>query len=140
MPRRVIEVDFKDPMQDYFNILVIEDDDADAALIKKQVEALWPKSMVLPVKSLQDAYKTFKNEQINLFLLDLNLPDAMGPKTVAAVRKFNKKVPIVVITGMGTDLTVREALKLGANHVVLKSSIMDPDFKQILKEALDLDE
>jgi two-component system repressor protein LuxO len=138
MHKHVIEIDFYDPLEDCLNILMVEDDPTDAELIKEQVRALWPDGKVMAVSSLQDAYAAFKNHKINLFLLDLNLPDGMGPATVAEVRRFNKKIPVVVITGMGTDLTVKEALRLGANHVVLKSSITDPDFLQVLKESIAL--
>lgn len=88
----------------------------------------------MAVQSLQKAYETYRNHQVDLTLLDLNLPDGYGALTVKEMRKFNKSVPIIVVTGFGTNMTVYDALKMGANNVVLKSQITDPDFVNILEQ------
>lgn len=118
----------------HFTILLVEDDAPDAVLTKNSVWDVWPDATIIPVTSINEAYKTYKQHDFNLVLLDLNLPDGYGPATVKEMRAFNKKVPIVVLTGMGTDTTVNEALRLGANHVALKSQLMDDDFKNILQQ------
>jgi CheY-like chemotaxis protein len=116
------------------SVLIVEDNPADLLLLKKQLEKIWPNSKIMAVKSVREAYATYKKNDLDLVLLDLNLPDGYGPNTVQDIRTFNKSVPIVVITGFGTDLTISEALKLGANHVALKSQNMDKDFSKILKK------
>ncbi len=116
------------------NILVVENDDADLLLLKKQLDRIWPKSKVLAVESLQEAYKAYRDNKVDLVLLDLNLPDGHGPATVGEMRKINRSVPIIVVTGLKTDVAVSEALKLGANNVVLKSQISHPDFVNVLEQ------
>lgn len=122
--------------QGNYRILLVEDNAADLVLIKRQLEKFWPDCTVMPVRSIEEAYSTYKNNDFDLMLLDLNLPDGYGPQTVQEVRRFNKRVPIVVVTGMGANITVYEALKLGANNVVLKSQILQDDFKEVLSQNL----
>jgi len=117
-----------------YAILLVEDQVPDKVMIREQVLELWPNARIIPVTSINEAYETYKQNEFNLILLDLNLPDSIGPNTVQAIRKFTSSIPIVVLTGLGTDSTVSEALKLGANHVALKSQLLDYDFKNILQE------
>lgn len=115
-------------------ILLVEDDAPDVVLAKKSIQNLWPDATVIPVQSLGEAYEEYKQNNFDLVLLDLNLPDAYGANTVQEMRRFNKTVPIVVVTGLANDGVVNGALKLGANHVMLKSQIMTDDFVDILKQ------
>ena len=115
-------------------ILLVEDEDADMYLMKKTIQKLWQDCDIVGVKSVQEAYKEYKEKNFDLVLLDLNLPDGFGSATVQEVRRFNKSVPIVVVTGVGTSVIVDEALKKGANNVVLKSQIGQPDFRNILEQ------
>lgn len=124
----------EDPVEKNYTILLVEDDAPDIVLTKSRVLSIWPHCKIIPVKSLGEAYQAYAQNDFDLVLLDLNLPDGHGPATVQEMRNIHKKVPIVVLTGMGNDLTVRQALRLGANHVSLKSQILDDDFKNILEQ------
>lgn len=121
-------------------ILIVEDDAADIALIRRRINDVWPDAVIESSTSLGEAYAEHMRLNFNLVLLDLNLPDAYGAKTVEELRRLNRKVPVVVITGMETDREVSQALKLGANHVVLKSQIMADDFLDILKQHAVIEE
>lgn len=118
------------------NILIVEDDNKDTILIVRQVRELFPDAKIIPTKSLSEAYQTYRQQTINLVLLDLNLPDGYGPATVAEMRRFNRNTPIVVLTTLGNDLTVKEAMKNGANHFFLKSKISTEEFKETLSKFL----
>ncbi|NCT41484.1 MAG: response regulator [Alphaproteobacteria bacterium] len=117
-----------------YKVLLVEDEAADVILGKNRILDIWPDATIISVQSIGEAYSAYSKHNFNLILLDLNLPDAYGAAAVQEVRSFNKGTPIVVLTGMGTDMTVNQAIKLGANHVVLKSQIMNDDFKNILEQ------
>lgn len=115
-------------------ILLVEDDAPDVVLTKKSIQNLWPDATIIPVQSLGEAYEEYKQNNFDLVLLDLNLPDAYGANTVQEMRRFNKTVPIVVVTGLASDEIVNGAIKLGANHVILKSQVMTEDFVDVLEQ------
>jgi len=119
-----------------YKILLVEDNAADMYLTQLKIMEIWPTCEVIPVVSIGDAYEKFKNNAFDLVILDLNLPDGFGPQSVAEVRRFNENVPIVVLTGTETDFTVSQALKLGANHVAVKSQLIDEDFKNIVQQHI----
>jgi DNA-binding response OmpR family regulator len=118
------------------NILIVEDENSDAALLSIHVGGLYPDYSIMSAVSVSAAYEIFKEHTFSMILLDLNLPDGHGPQTVKEVRRYNKATPIIVVTGMGTDMTVNESLKLGANDVVFKSQISDEDFRNTLNQYL----
>ncbi len=118
------------------NILVVEDEPPDRALIEMQIRTLWPDCDISAAKSLYAAYQTFKTKNFSAVVLDLNLPDAMGPRTVAEMRRFNRLTPIIVLTGFLTPVTAQEALRLGANNIYSKSKLLDPSFLKILEQNI----
>lgn len=115
-------------------ILIVEDNDGDLFLLRQRLDQILPHCRTLCVKTVGDAYTAYKSCAIDLILLDLNLPDGYGPGTVSQVRQFFKSTPIIVVTGYGTDMSVCECLKLGANNVISKSQISDHDFVNIIEQ------
>lgn len=116
-------------------VLLVEDQTPDTTLIKEKVKTLWPDCNIVPVTSLKAAYDAFKAQNFDMVLLDLNLPDTYGPVTVAEMRKFNRKTPIIVLTGILNTVTADEALRNGANNIFPKSDIItSDDFFNILEQ------
>ena len=116
------------------NILIVEDDAPDMAFVRKKITDLWPNCKITSVESVRDAYDACNNKKFDMILLDLNLPDGFGPRTVEDIRRIEKTIPIIVITGIITPQTIDEALKLGATEVISKASIGNSDFIEILEK------
>lgn len=121
------------------SILVVDDDPADQLLAREQLKALWPDCKIVEAASLHESYEICRKETFDLVLLDLNLPDGFGPNTVQEMRKFNPRVPIIVMTGMLSQITASVAMKLGANSITQKSNMMNEAFSIMLKGSLDAD-
>ncbi|MDB2683203.1 response regulator [Alphaproteobacteria bacterium] len=115
-------------------MLVVEDTLPDQVLVEKKIKSLWPECNVVTVGTLHAAYKTFQTQNFDIVLLDLNLPDGFGPNSVKEMRRFNRNIPIVVMTGMLTPLTTDESLRLGANGIIPKSDIIGDNFINILQQ------
>ncbi|MCB1680794.1 MAG: response regulator, partial [Alphaproteobacteria bacterium] len=117
-------------------ILIVDDDTLDLLLVELKVRQLWPDCTVIPVRSMREAFSEYKKRNFDMVLLDLNLPDTEGPKTVEEMRKFNRTVPIVVVTGFVTEDTVSKSLKNGANNVYPKAEIRNEDFRNVLEQNI----
>lgn len=116
------------------HILIVEDDPADALLIKNSVQKIWPNSKIQETKSMWETYDALKKSMFNLILLDLNLEDTLGFSSVSEIRKLDRNSSVVVLTNHITDLTISECLKAGANHVAPKEYIGGDMFHDILNE------
>ena len=63
-----------------------------------------------------------KNLQVNLVILDLNLPDKDGLELIPLIRKQFKAIRIMVLTSYGDYKFVGDAMKSGADGYILKSN------------------
>lgn len=59
------------------------------------------------------AIRIAKKENPDLVLLDLEIPGINGVEILCRLRKFNKDVPVIVISADKDEKLVEEALKLG---------------------------
>jgi len=123
-------------MMEPMKVLLIEDNKTDAFVIRHRLEAAYPQSDIITAKSLREALSFIQNSMFLLILSDLNLTDSMGPRTIEAIRKIDKKTPILALTGFKTNLTEEEALKLGANEVISKLDISSRDFLDSIERCM----
>ena len=72
-----------------------------------------------------DALKLFRSEEYNLVILDWSLPDFHGLDVCKRIRKENKTVPIIMLTGNMSVNDRVEALDSGADDYLLKPFELD---------------
>ena len=107
-------------------ILIVEDDNADMELFKARLKKLDVRYDIVFCKQYSEAIKHLKNENTALIFLDFNLPDNWGISTVRDTHTYFKTVPIIGMTSIANDLTIKEATKAGAKDVLIKA-YMTPD-------------
>lgn len=114
-------------------ILIVEDDVDISFIMKRRLEGLRPHDKIILAKTIYSGVMAIKEERPDFIFLDLNLPDGFGASSVADIRKYDKKTPIVVTTGLANEITTEECLKAGAHSLIIKSHIT----KTFLEETLD---
>lgn len=98
-------------------ILLVEDDPALLAILKASVAYGGYASD--SVSRGEDAVRALEAGQFDVVLLDLGLPDCEGGELLTRLRSFSD-VPIIVVSGRGTERDKIEALDLGADDFVAK--------------------
>ncbi|MBA2659665.1 MAG: EAL domain-containing protein [Nitrosospira sp.] len=73
----------------------------------------------------------------DLVLTDLNLPDGSGKTLLAQVRSQHLPLPVVVLTGSGSEETLVALLRAGADDYVIKRSNFLDTLALVLRAALD---
>ena len=61
-----------------------------------------------------------KNEQIDLVILDMIMPDENGATTYKRLKRINPDVKVLVSTGYGKDGNVEEILNDSQNELIMK--------------------
>jgi len=56
----------------------------------------------------------------DLVTMDLSMPGMAGIKAIRSIRKFNNSVKIVVVSAVGFQKNVVEAISAGANNFIVK--------------------
>jgi two-component system, NtrC family, response regulator AtoC len=73
------------------------------------------------VGSAEEAVKRYHAERPAAVILDVVMPGSMdGLEALAAFKKIDREVPIIVLSGQGRTATVVQAMKLGASDFVSK--------------------
>lgn len=68
----------------------------------------------------KDGIAIFKERQIDVILLDLNMPEMSGFEVLEKLRGSIKDTPVIVISGTGDVSDAINAIKLGASDFLLK--------------------
>lgn len=92
-------------------ILVVDDDKDTRWLLSEILQEQGYK--ILTSQDGRGAIRITKNEKFDLILLDLEMPGINGVETLKGVRKFNKNVPVIIISASENERLIEEVLKLG---------------------------
>lgn len=98
-------------------ILVIEDDKKISDLVKLYLEKEGYE--VIVAYNANDGIKNFYENDINLIVLDLMLPDFSGIKVLQEIKK-ERDIPIIIITAKGEEDDKILGFKKGADDYITK--------------------
>ncbi len=99
-------------------ILLLEDEYMLLSQIKSYL--IYKNHTVVGVEDGQEALSIAQNEKFDLFLLDINTPNATGLQVLESIRGSDIQTPIVMITA-DTDIgTIDKAFRLGCNEYLKK--------------------
>jgi two-component system response regulator AtoC len=99
--------------------MVVDDDDVmrDYLCVFLQARGCAP----VPHRTAEDALREFEVTRPSAVILDVVMPGGMdGLAALAAFRRIDREVPVVVVSGLGRTTTVVQAMKLGATDFVAK--------------------
>jgi PAS domain S-box-containing protein len=118
-------------------ILLVEDDQADARLIEEALRDACHEGFGFAVASdLRSAITRLANDAVDVVLLDLSLPDSQGTETVATLRQSAPLVPVVVLSGVDDDEVALDALKKGAQDCLVKGKFDAPLLARTIRYAI----
>lgn len=101
------------------DILVIEDDSVIGAILDRVLSHAGHAVQV--VRRLSTGREVLESRDVDLILLDLNLPDGSGLDLLRAIRQdMHLKTPVMVLSGMRQEDHIVRGLQLGADDYVTK--------------------
>jgi two-component system copper resistance phosphate regulon response regulator CusR len=113
-------------MMENINILIVEDEQRLAEILKKQLEESGFKTEI--------AYDGYTGKQLveknkyNLIILDINLPIINGYDLCKEIRKTNSNIPIIMLTAFGTPENKLTGFDAGADDYIVKPF----DYRELL--------
>ncbi|MEU4239878.1 response regulator [Actinoplanes sp. NPDC026619] len=123
-------------------ILVVDDDDADALMISEALEQSERQTNVERVADGREALDYLRREgkfaeapRPDLILLDLNMPRMDGRETLAAIKTDDqlKAIPVVILTTSGAGPDIVASYQQRANAYVTKPFGLD-DFESTVRQ------
>lgn len=99
-------------------IMVVDDEANIGALLARILGGVG--FHVTAVRSGEEALDHAAQTSFRAILLDLFMPGLDGIATLRELRRQGRRMPVIVLTGMGTLQTAREAMLLGAYDYITK--------------------
>ncbi|HET7483021.1 MAG TPA: diguanylate cyclase, partial [Actinomycetota bacterium] len=105
------------------SILLVEDDVDYAAAVEGMLAPLKGSGYSLVrVRTLEEARHVLTARDVACVIADLALPDARGVDVVDSLHDLSPEVAIIVLTAMEEEETAMEALQMGAQDYITKTS------------------
>jgi len=102
-------------------VLLIEDNKFDRELVKYALQSSDATFQVIDACSAREFEAHLENSQFDVVLTDFNILGFGGLVVVNSVRKKFPDIPVIVITGTGSEQIAVESLKSGANDYIVKT-------------------
>ncbi len=97
------------------NLLIVEDHELTRFGLKTTFEDVDYIDVIYEASSGEDAIEIFKNNKIDVVIMDLGLPKMNGIETTQAIHSVDSDAKIVVLTSHNDEKEVLNSLKAGAN-------------------------
>ncbi len=108
-------------------VLLIEDDLSHAELIRRELKRVGSGSKdVVHTTTGERGLEVLQEEAFDLVLLDYSLPAMDGLDVLKRMKEMDLDIPVVMITGQGSEQVATQAMRLGAHDYILKSDLFSP--------------
>ena len=99
---------------DILNVLLVDDDADIGMFIKLKLSMEAPHFSIAFVESGYDCLDYLKTHTVDCILSDYQMPGMNGMELLLAMKGQGSDVPVIFVTGQGSEEVAREAFKNGA--------------------------
>ena len=122
---------------DLVRVLTVDDEPDDRAMVRHEIEALYPRGEVVEAGSPNELDAALGGPAFDLVVTDLELKWSTGREVLARVRALHPACPVVMFTNSGDETTAVELMKAGLDDYVVKSARQLPRLRASMKIALE---
>ncbi len=108
------------PSGEHRRVLLVEDDDGDAFLVRELLAEVDPDVDVVVVQSVDEVLRSGQLERSDCVLLDLNLPGTTGLDGLRAILAADSVAAVCVLTGLDDEHLGIAAVAAGAQDYLVK--------------------
>ena len=89
--------------------------------------------IVHEAKNGRDALEKFKEDPVDIIITDINMPIMSGLTLISEIKKINKDVSFIVLSGYDEFSYAQQAITLGVENYILKP-IDDIELEETIKK------
>lgn len=102
-------------------VTIVEDEIAHLELMERAIRRDFPDAQVFAFGEIESCLKALDQVDPDVIITDYLLPGMNGLDFLEELRRRQKDIPVVVITGQGDENIAVKAMKLGAYDYIVKS-------------------
>ena len=125
-------------MRPAIRVLLIDDEPAQAWLVRECLQPAIRDGLVFETaETLADGLVRLETGDVQVLLLDLSLPDSLGPATFAQVHARFPRLPVVIFTSMEDEAMGDQLVQQGAQDYLVKGQIEGTLLYRTLRHAIE---
>jgi diguanylate cyclase (GGDEF)-like protein len=119
------------------DVLLIEDSDEDAVLLKRQLETAGYRVNLERVDTGGALIKALGQKRWDIVFSDFSMPSFDGIQALKIVREHDRDLPFIIVSGTIGEERAAQLMKLGAQDYVIKGNVLRlvPAIERELQEA-----
>jgi DNA-binding NtrC family response regulator len=117
-------------------ILVVDDDADTRAQLERALRESGDGWDVAQAATAKDGLARLAGGDVECVLLDYRLPDADGLECLREIRRLHADLPVVMVTGSGSEAVAVDAMKAGAVDYVAKHGMYAQVVPGVVRETL----
>ncbi len=126
-------------MEKVYNILMLEDSESDAELVKRAAKKALPNAVFSIATNKKEFIERLNWQVPHIILSDYHLPGYNGLDAMFHVRKTHQHIPFIFVTGtLNDEEKVAQAILDGASGYVLKDNLRS--LKDLIYNVLEAEE
>lgn len=119
------------------NILLVEDNPGDVFIIKDLIKSTGTRFSIRHSSLLAEAIQLSGQQDFDVILLDLGLPDSIGLDTLKKLQVSKIKAPVVVMTGLDDEDIALASLKEGAQDYLVKNRLTSEYIHRAIRYSIE---
>jgi CheY-like chemotaxis protein len=117
-------------------VLIVDDEPDYLSLMQERI-GFWGYE-VLSAENGKSALAIIKEKLPDIVILDYFMPGMDGVEVLRQIRKFDKKIPVIMFTAHADIKNIKGAQELGVSAFIPKLSTYSSDIQASLRSVLDM--
>lgn len=123
---------------DIIRLLLVDDNPGDVLLVQELLrDAVDLRFDYNTADTLGEALDLLEDKLMDVVLLDLSLPDAVGAETIARMSEHFSTTPVVVLSGMDDQSLALHAVREGAQDYLCKNTLETGLLTRTIRHAME---
>ncbi len=126
-------------MNEAISILYVEDNPADARLMKEYLAEACGHCRLHTSATLAEALDYLTGNPVDIILADLHLPDSQGQDTFRKIHAHSQRTPILVLSGLDDEEIALKIVQEGAQDYLVKGRFNPDTVWRAIRYSLERD-
>ena len=115
-------------------LLLVDDEESFVEVLTKRLRKR--NFEVTSVLSGKEAVRTLRGQSFDIAVLDLKMEDLDGIEVLKIFKILDPRMPVIILTGHGSEQAAREGLALGAVDYLMKPCDLEELMQKITSSVL----
>jgi PAS domain S-box-containing protein len=125
-------------MERLLNVLLIDDSNDDRELCRRVLIASFGSRLSLAEETNgESGFGAIEKAKPHCVLLDYSLPGRNGIEVLKRIRSMHPHLPIILLTGQGSEAIAAQSIKDGAQDYIIKSEITSDTLSRAIRTAIE---